>query len=132
MIDELREREARSEQLREQLRMERETWPVQLRIQYEPNEAPLNPTQEIEHDRKKTRQMLHTLMNPTYALRIAEKMANHFVPSSSASPLWTMILSLWSLLQVTAHFLAEHCHELITDLTVQLLFFITLFPSAGR
>lgn len=55
-------------------------------------------------------------------------MANHFLPSSSsASPLWTMILSLWSLLQVTYHFLAEHCHELITDLSVQLLFFIAMF-----
>ena len=44
----------------------------------------------------------------------------------STSSLWTMILSLWSLVQVTAHFLTENCGELIAELTVQLLFFMAM------
>ncbi|KAK0507514.1 hypothetical protein JMJ35_010037 [Cladonia borealis] len=54
-------------------------------------------------------------------------MSSHSLTASpSTSPLWTMILSLWSPVQVTANFLTEHCGELVTDLTVQLLFYITM------
>ena len=35
-------------------------------------------------------------------------------------------ISLWSLIQVTANFLAEHWGELVADLFVQLLFFISM------
>ena len=45
----------------------------------------------------------------------------------STSPLWTMFLSLWSLVQVTANFLTEYCCEIMADLTVQLLFCIAMF-----
>ena len=47
--------------------------------------------------------------------------------SSKTSQLWTMILSLWSLFQATAHFLTEHYSELIADLTVQLVFCVAVY-----
>ncbi len=46
--------------------------------------------------------------------------------ASTISPLWTMILSLWSLIQVMAQFLTEQCGEFIAELTVQLLLLVTI------
>ena len=46
--------------------------------------------------------------------------------ASTISPLWTMILSLWSLIQVMAQFLAEQCGDFIAELTVQLLLLVTI------
>ena len=55
-------------------------------------------------------------------------MSTHALADSSrTSQLWTIILSLWSLFQTTAHFLTEHCGELIAELTVQLLFVIAMY-----
>ena len=45
---------------------------------------------------------------------------------STLSPLWTVFLSLWSILQVIIHFLTEQCGELIAELTVQLLFVMAI------
>ena len=36
------------------------------------------------------------------------------------------LISLGSLIQVTANFLTEHCGEVVADLFVQLLFFISM------
>lgn len=57
---------------------------------------------------------------------ISQNVTTTITPPSTLSPSWTMILSLWSILQNLVHFLTEQCGELIAELAVHLLFIIAM------